>query len=76
MDSVNDILDKNRFVEPSESIAIKTYVKTKFKSVVGISVNQNTITIISTSAALASTLRLDITQLNQIIPPGKKIIFG
>jgi hypothetical protein len=75
MDSVNQILDRSRFEEPSESLAIKDYVNSKFRASVGVNVNRTTITIISGSAALASTLRLDITQLKKIAGSDKKLIF-
>ncbi|HUD81385.1 MAG TPA: hypothetical protein VMR08_02015 [Patescibacteria group bacterium] len=75
MDSVNEILDRKRFVEPPESIAIKDYVKTKYNAVIGVNCNHNTIVIISGSAALATTLRLEITELKKVAQTNKKLIF-
>ena len=75
MDSLDEILDKKRFEEPPENIAIKDFVKTKFNSSVGVNCNQTTITIIASSAALATTLRLNMTQLKKIAGTNKKLIF-
>jgi hypothetical protein len=75
MDSLDEILDNKRFLEPPEITAIKDYVKTKYNSSVGVSCNKNTITIISKSAALASTLRLDIIQIKKVANSEKNLIF-
>jgi hypothetical protein len=75
MDSLNDILSRKDFEEPPESMAIKTYVRERFHTTVGVSVKPDTIIITARSAALAGTLRLHSHELTTTTQTDKRLVF-
>jgi hypothetical protein len=74
MDSLNDILSRKDLDEPPEIGAIKRYVRLKFQTDVGVSIQHNTIVITAANAALSSNLRMQTPQLQKEADTSKKII--
>ncbi|HSX45204.1 MAG TPA: hypothetical protein VLF39_03835 [Candidatus Saccharimonadales bacterium] len=74
MESLGGLLGQQKFVEPPEIAAIKDYVQTKYKSPVSIKIGDKQITIITSSAALAGTLRLELHTLQEQLKTEKKLI--
>ena len=75
MDSLNTLLSRKDFDEPSEIASIKKYVKTEFKTDVGVQVRDKDIVITVPSAALASTLRLRGPEIKRRCHLDKKLSF-
>lgn len=75
MDSLNDILGRKDFDEPPEALAIKKYVRAEFDEAVAVTVKEKEIIIAAPSAALASTLRMRVLQLQRLIGEKKRFIF-
>jgi len=75
MDSLDDILRNKDFNEPRESKAIKSFVKKRYDEVVSVQLKQNSIIIISSSSALADSLRQLGPQLQQAARTDKKLVF-
>lgn len=75
MDSLNNILSRKDFDEPSEISSIKKYVKTEFKTDVSVQVRDKDIVIIVPNAALASTLRLRGPDIKRRCQLDKKLSF-
>lgn len=70
--SLADIM-ANKYDEPSEIKAIKSFVKDKYGALVGVEMRGNRIVIAVDSAALASTLRMQLHKLQKEIDTDKKI---
>lgn len=64
-DSLFDILKKKDFDEPPEGVAIKKFVYEKYHEDVGVTVRERDIIIQVRSAALASTLRMQLPALKK-----------
>ena len=75
MDSLNDILGRKDFDEPPEALAIKKYVREQFDETVAVTIRNNDIIIAAPNAALASTLRMRVLQLQRLIGEKKRFIF-
>lgn len=75
MDSLNNILSRKDFDEPSEIASIKKYVKAEFKTDVGVQIKDHLIIITVPSAALASTLRLRGPEMKRRCQLDKKLSF-
>jgi len=75
MDSLNDILSRKDLDEPGEITAIKRYVQREFSSNVGVTVRPAAIIITTSSAALASSLRMQVLDLQKAAQTTKKLIF-
>jgi len=75
MDSLDDILRNKDFSEPRESKAIKNFVKKRFDEIVSVQLQNNSIIIISSSSALADSLRQLGPQLQQVAKTDKKLFF-
>jgi hypothetical protein len=73
MDSLGSLLGDQKFVEPPEVMAIKDYVQDKYKSAVKVLVTDRQITIITSSAALAGTLRMELHNLQEQLKTDKKL---
>ncbi len=73
MDSIQDLLHKNRRPEPPEIAAIKAYVQELFQKEVGVSLQQHSITITTPSAALAGSLRPHLHRIKQELATDKKL---
>lgn len=74
MDSLNDLLQDYDFAEPTEVKAIKKFVQRRFASDVGVRLVNEQIIVIATSAALASALRSNYSELARAADTSKKII--
>jgi hypothetical protein len=75
MDSLNDILGRKDFDEPPEALAIKKYVREQFDESVAVTIKEKEIIIAAPNAALASTLRMRVLQLQKLIGEKKRFIF-
>ncbi len=74
MDSVNDILADYNFVEPPEVAAIKKFASTKFASNVSVRLAGEQIIVSCASAALASSLRSNLSELEKAAKTSKKLV--
>ena len=64
MDSLGDVLKhKSMPKEPDESRLIKQYVFTRYKIKPGVVIAERTLTIVVPTAALAGTLRLEMSNI-------------
>jgi hypothetical protein len=72
--SIKDIISGNSFSEPEEIRVIKNYVFENFQSTVNVKVGPKTITIITTSSALASTLRMYLLELKKKCNTNKRLV--
>jgi hypothetical protein len=75
MDSLDDILRNKDFREPRESKAIKNFVKKRFDEVVSVELKQNSIIIVSSSSALADSLRQLGPHIQEAARTDKKLVF-
>lgn len=75
MDSLYDILGRKDFDEPPEALAIKKYVHEQFDESVAVTVKEKEIIVAAPNAALASTLRMRVLQLQKLIGEKKRFIF-
>lgn len=73
MQSLQDILGKKDFDQPLEIDMIKTFVRKKFSCDVGVNVQAYSITITTSSASLAGSLRPHIHKLKKELDTDKKI---
>jgi hypothetical protein len=73
--SLADLLAKKDFDEPPEMQAIKQFVADRFQEDVEVLVRERDIIVTTSSAALASTLRLNVTELRKIAETEKRITF-
>lgn len=75
MDSLNDILGRKDFDEPPEVLAIKKYVREQFDESVAVTIREREIIIAAPNAALASTLRMRVLQLQKLTGEKKRFVF-
>jgi hypothetical protein len=75
MDSLQDLLGKYSPKEPSEVLAIKQYIEEKFHTSSSVGLQGESIVVTVPSAALANTLRFQVTQLKEAAQTDKRIIF-
>lgn len=75
MDSLNDILGRKDYDEPPEALAIKKYVREQFDESVAVTIKEKEIIIAAPHAALASTLRVRVLQLQKLIGEKKRFVF-
>ena len=73
-DSIGDLLNKQRFVEPPEIKQVRDFVEQRFKVTPQVSVTQKTIVIAVKSAALAGALRPLLHQLQADINTDKRLV--
>ena len=73
--SLADLLANRDFDEPAEMRAIKKFVQDIFQVDVEVLVRERDIVITSTSAALANSLRLKVTELRKAANTEKRVIF-
>lgn len=73
MQSLQDIIGNKDFYQPAEIEQIKTFVRKKFSSDVGVTVQNHSITITTTSASLAGSIRSTLHKLKKEIETDKKI---
>ena len=75
MDSLQDILSKFGKPEQPELLAIKRYIDEQYQTPVSTAINGNTIVITVPSAALANTLRLQMTKIQKVCNTDKRLVF-
>lgn len=75
MDSLGDLMAKREAPEQPELLAIKRYVDEHFHTPIRAAVNGNTIVVTVPSAALANTLRLQVTKIQAACLIEKRLIF-
>lgn len=73
--SLADLLANKNFDEPPEMLAIKKFAQDKFQADVEVLVRERDIVVTASSAALANTLRLKVTELRTAANTEKRIIF-
>lgn len=73
-DSLFDILSNKNFDEPPEMAAIKQYVQEHFQVDIEVLLRERDIQLTVPSAALASTLRFHIRQLQQAAKTKKRLV--
>lgn len=71
--SLADIM-ANKWDEPPEIKAIKSYIKDTFQSNVAVAINNNQIAINVQSSALAGMLRMHILDLQKAAKTDKKLV--
>jgi len=72
-DSLANIMS-NKWDEPPEIKALKTFIQDKFKASVAVGISNNQISINTNSSALASTLRMHILDLQKVAKTDKKLL--
>jgi hypothetical protein len=75
MDSLQNIISRYGTPEQPELIAIKKYVSDKYTTLVSTAINGETIIVTVPSAALANTLRLQTTQIQEVCNIQKRLVF-
>ena len=75
MDSLSDILRRKDFDEPPEMAAIKKFVQDRYQETVEVTIRDRDILIVTRSAALANTLRLNTRQLQAAAQTDKRLVF-
>lgn len=75
MDSLQDILAKYGKPEQPELIAIKRYVDERYHTPVSVALHGETIVVTVPSAALANTLRLQISKIQADCQLEKRLVF-
>lgn len=73
MQSLQDIMGNRDFDQPAEIEMIKTFVRKKFSSDVGVYTQARSITITTSSAALAGSLRPLLHKLKKELDTEKKL---
>lgn len=74
-DSLADLLARKDFDEPPEIRAIKRFVRERYDSDVEVLVRERDIIITTTSASLANTLRLHLSELRKAAGTDKRLVF-
>lgn|GEM_PF-388126 len=75
MDSLGDLMAKRQKPEQPELLAVKRYVDEHFHTPIRVAVNGNTIIVTVPSAALANTLRLQTSKIQEICRVSKRLVF-
>lgn len=73
MQSLQDILGNKDFDQPPEIETIKTFVRKKYSTDVGVTIQAYSITITTKSASLAGSLRPQLYNLKKQLETDKKI---
>lgn len=74
MDSIGNIIGKDRFEQPPEIAIIKSFVADKFSSKCEVSVGPQQIIIVVPGAALAGALRFKLQELQKLLKTDKKLL--
>ena len=74
MDNLADILSRKDLNEPSEIKIIKDFVKNKYNEVIRVKVETNKIVIYADGSALASSISMDIPQIQTACNSDKRIV--
>ncbi len=73
MQSLQDIMGNRDFDQPAEIEIIKTFVRKNFSSDVGVYTQARSITITTSSASLAGSLRPHLHKLKKELDTDKKL---
>lgn len=73
-DSLGDLLKQKRFDEPDEIQIIKDFVQANYQTIPKVLVNDRSITIEVSSAALAGTLRMQLHKLQALCQTQKRLL--
>ena len=74
MDNISDLLAKKGFNEPAEIKLVKDYVMNKYDEDVNVKVDMNKIYIYVKNSALASSVRMNIPEIQKICNSSKRIV--
>ena len=74
MESLGSLINARTPREPEDIAAIKQFVYAKYKVKIYIEISNDTLTLLVPGAALASTLRMQITALQKIAKPGRRLV--
>lgn len=74
MEKLGNIITTNNITEPPEIAQIKAFVQKKYSSAVQVAIQPKQIIIITASAALAGSLRLDLGELGKQLQTDKKLL--
>lgn len=74
MDSLKDLMGQKDFDTPKEVIVIKDFVRKKFRADADVKIQPRSITIIVKSASLASSLRMNMSELYTKLDTQKKLL--
>jgi len=74
MDNLQDLLGKYSRKEPREITAIKQYIHEQFHSDANVGMQGETIVVTVHSAALANTLRFQLSKMKEVAETEKRII--
>ncbi len=73
MENIGNILRPSRLTEPPEVAIIKQFVDNKYHRPVHVLIQPKQITIIAPGAALAGSLRMDLTELQKLCQTNKRL---
>ncbi len=74
MDNISDLLSKRNIAEPPEIKLIKDYVLQKYGENVSVKIADNKITIYAHNSALASSIRMNIPEIQTLCKSDKRIV--
>jgi hypothetical protein len=74
MDSLQDILGANRLAPPDEMIAIKAYIKRRYKSPCQVKLQRDALIVSVSNSALAATIYLERQALIDSCNLTKKLV--
>ncbi len=75
MESLHDILANYGPPEDPELLAVKRYVEAQFGTLISVAVHGKVLVVTVPSAALANTLRLQITKIQAACHLEKRLVF-
>jgi len=74
MDSLQEIMGKKDFAAPDEILAVKDYIKRRYKSDCSVQVQRDAIILKVPNSSLASTVRLDQNRLIEACHLTKRLV--
>ena len=74
MDKISDLLSHKNLSEPPEIKIIQNYINEKYSEKVSVKIETNKIVIFATNSALASSIRMNIPELQKICDTDKRIV--
>lgn len=73
-ESLKDLLLKRDDSQPAEIMAIKDFTRRRFNADVQVQIQKSSIVITAPGAALAATLRLNISNLQKVTKTDKRLV--
>lgn len=74
MDNIKDLLNSDRFAEPSEVALIKQYIQDKYRTDSQVTIQDTQIIIAVPSSALAGTLQMELPKIKELCKTDKKLL--